>query len=139
MTGLRLRALPPALHVVNEGLAFLLELLMLAGLCWWGAAQHASLAVRIVLAAAAPAAAVIAWWLFAAPRARVRLPLAGVLAVKLALFGATAVGVWAIGQHGAAATFGIVALVNTCLAAVDRDANGVARDRSTAAPAASPD
>ncbi len=60
MTSLRSRELPPALHAVNEGLAFLLELLMLAGLSWWGAAQQASGAVRIVLAVAAPAVAVIA-------------------------------------------------------------------------------
>jgi hypothetical protein len=139
MTGLRQRALPPALHAVNEALAFGLELLMLAGLCWWGAAQHASLAVRIVLAVAAPATAVIAWWLFAAPRARVRLPLAGVLAVKVALFGAAAVGVFAIGRHDAAVAFGIVALVNTFVAAVDRDAHGGARGRIAAASAAAPD
>jgi hypothetical protein len=114
---------------VNEGLAFLLELLMLAGLCWWGAAQHASVAARIGLAVAAPAVAVIAWWLFAAPRARVCLPLAGVLAVKLVLFGAAAAGVYAIGQHVAGVVFGIIALVNTIVAAADREANQGARRR----------
>ena len=67
MTGPSGRALPPALHAINEALAFFLELLMLAGLCWWGAAQHATPGLRIVLAVAAPAVAVIAWWLFAAP------------------------------------------------------------------------
>jgi hypothetical protein len=114
---------------VNEGLAFLLELLMLAGLCWWGAVQHATVAARIGFAVAAPAVAVIAWWLFAAPRARVSLPLAGVLAVKVVLFGAAAAGVYAIGQHVAGVVFGIIALVNTIVAAADREANQGARRR----------
>lgn len=124
------------MHAVNEGLAFGLELLMLAGLSWWGAAQHASVAARIGLAVAAPAVAVIAWSLFAAPRARIRLPLAGVLAVKVVLFGAAAAGVYAIGQHVAGIAFGIIALVNTGVAAADREANAAARGR-TAQPSAS--
>jgi Protein of unknown function (DUF2568) len=139
VTGLSPRALPPTLHAVNEALAFLLELLMLAGLCWWGVAQHASVGVRIVLAVAAPAAAVIAWWLFAAPRARIGLPLAGVLTVKVVLFGAAAAGVYAIGQHAAGLAFGIIALVNTGVAAADREANTGARSRIGRASAARPD
>jgi Protein of unknown function (DUF2568) len=139
MTGLGSRRLPPALHAVNETLAFLLELLMLAGLCWWGAAQHASGAVRIVLAVAAPAVAVLAWWLFAAPRARVSLALGGVLAVKVVLFGAAAVAVYAIGQHLAAVVFGIIALASTGVATADRDANGGARGRMVQPTATRPD
>ena len=53
MAVIRARALPPVLHAANEALAFLLEAAMLAGLAWWGAAQHASVAVRIALAVAA--------------------------------------------------------------------------------------
>lgn len=131
--------LPPALHAANEALAFVLELLMLAGLCWWGAAQHASVAARVGLAVAAPAVAVIAWWLFAAPRARIRLPLAAVLAVKVMLFGAAAAGVYAIGQHVAGVAFGIVALVNTGVAAADREASAGARGRIGQPSATRPD
>jgi len=47
-------SLPRPLHVANEMLAFVLEVVMLAGLAWWGAAQHASIGVRIALAIAAP-------------------------------------------------------------------------------------
>jgi hypothetical protein len=140
MTGLgqRGRILPPAVHAVNEVLAFGLELLMLAGLCWWGAAQHAGVAARIGLAVAAPAIAVIAWSLFAAPRARIRLPLAGVLAVKVVLFGAAAAGVYAIGQRAAAVAFGIIALVNTGIAAADREADAAARGQTAQPPATRP-
>jgi Protein of unknown function (DUF2568) len=131
--------LPPALHAVNEGLAFGLELLMLAGLCWWGAAQHASVAARIGLAVAAPAVAVIAWSLFAAPKARIRVPLAAVLAVKVVLFGAAATGVYAIGQHVAGVAFGIVALVNTGIAAADRHARAGAPGQLAQPRATRPD
>lgn len=116
------RSLPPALHVVNEGLAFLLELLMLAGLAWWGAQAVSALVGRIVLAIATPALAAVLWGLLAAPRARIRLPLAGVLAVKVVLFGGAAVAVYSLGQPGLAIAFAAVALVNTAIAAADRDA-----------------
>lgn len=116
------RSLPPALHVVNEGLAFLLELLMLAGLAWWGAQAVSALVGRIVLAIATPALAAVLWGLLAAARARIRLPLAGVLAVKVVLFGGAAVAVYSLGQPGLAIAFAAVALVNTAIAAADRDA-----------------
>ena len=115
------RALPPGLHAVNEGLAFLLELLALGGLAWWGADTGGGLAASILLGAGAPVVAAVAWGLFAAPRARVRLPLAGVLAVKVIVFGLAAAGVYAV-----------VAVINTALATVDRDA----LKNTTAGPAA---
>ena len=123
-------SLPRPLHVANETLAFVLEVVMLAGLAWWGAAQHASIGVRIALAIAAPVLVAAAWGLFAAPRARVRLPLAGVLAIKVLAFGAAALGVYAIGRHSLALAFMIVSLANTAIAAVDRQANGGAAKRA---------
>ena len=116
------RALPPGLHAVNEGLAFLLELLALGGLAWWGADTGGGLAASILLGAGAPVVAAVAWGLFAAPRARVRLPLAGVLAVKVIVFGLAAVAVAAIGRLGIAIAFAVVVVINTALATIDRDA-----------------
>jgi hypothetical protein len=62
-----------------------------------------------------------------------------VLAVKVVLFGAAAVGVYAIGQHVAGVAFAIIALVNACVAAADRKANTGARGRIGRASAARPD
>jgi hypothetical protein len=121
VTGLR-RALPPGVHAVNEGLAFLLELLALGGLAWWGADTGRGLAAKILLGAGAPIAAAVLWGLFAAPRARFQVPLAAVLAVKVIVFGLAAVAGYAIGRHGLAIAFAIVVVVNTVLATVDRDA-----------------
>lgn len=117
-----MRALPAPLHAVNEALAFLLELMMAAGLAWWGAQAGGGLAARILLGAGTPLLAALIWGLFAAPRARVRFPMAGVLIVKAIVFGGTAVAVYALGQHGLAIAFAAVALVNAAIAAVDRNA-----------------
>jgi hypothetical protein len=119
------RLLSPALHAINEAAAFLLELLMLAGLCWWGAAQHANVGLRVILAIVAPGAAIIVWGLLAAPRARIRLPLPGVLAVKVVVFGTAVAAVYSIGQHVLAIVFALLAAMNTGIAAADRDASNL--------------
>ncbi|MFF5921005.1 DUF2568 domain-containing protein [Streptomyces flavochromogenes] len=118
--------LPTPLYVFNEGLAFLLELAALAMLAWWGWESAEALAPRLLLAVAAPAAAAVLWGLFAAPKARVRLPVVGVLAVKALVFGAAAAALYALGRHGGAVVFAVVAVVNTALATVDRRARAVA-------------
>ncbi|MGH7434055.1 MAG: YrdB family protein [Polyangiaceae bacterium] len=114
--------LPFALHAVNETIAFVLELIMLFALGWWGAKTGSTWAVSALLAAGAPLAAAILWGLFAAPKARIRLPMAGVLAVKAAAFGAAVAASYALGLHAYAGLFAAVSLVNTALAAFDRDA-----------------
>lgn len=115
-------SLPPALHAANEGLAFLLELVMLAGLAWWGAQAVGGLAGRIALAVLTPALAMVIWGLFAAPRARVQLPMAGILAVKAVVFAGATVAVYSTGWHVPAIAFAIVAAVNMTVAAFDRQA-----------------
>jgi hypothetical protein len=116
------RPLPQPLHLANEGLAFLLELAMIAGLAWWGSQAVSGLAGRVALAILTPVAAVIVWALLAAPKARIRLPLPGVLAVKAVVFAGAAVAVYSIGQHALAIVFAVVTAVNTAVAAVDRQA-----------------
>src|SRR5712691_12684206 len=128
---MRSRALPGPLHGANEALAFLLELVMLAALAWWGVRTGISVAVRVLLGAGAPLAAAVVWGLFAAPRARIRLPMAGVLAVKVLAFGAAAAAIYAVGQHWLGICFAVVALLNTSIAAADRNAAMRARSAGT--------
>jgi hypothetical protein len=99
-----------------------LELAMLAGLAWWGSQAVAGLAGRIALAVLTPALAVVIWGLFASPRPRVQLPMAGVLAVKTVVFGGATVAVYSMGWHVLAIVFAIVAAVNMTVAAFDRQA-----------------
>ncbi|WP_445524651.1 YrdB family protein [Streptomyces cyslabdanicus] len=114
--------LPGPLRVINEGLAFLLEVLALAVLAWWGWRSADHTAARLLLTVAAPAAAAVVWGLFAAPKARVALPVLGVLAVKALVFGAAVAALYAVGRHRWAAVFAVVVAVNTVLATLDRNA-----------------
>ncbi|MEV6330474.1 YrdB family protein [Streptomyces sp. NPDC051909] len=114
--------LPTPLHVLNEGLAFLLEPAALAVLAWWGWASADPVALRLLLAVAAPAAAAVLWGLFAAPRARVPVPLPAVLAVKALVFGAATLALVASDRPAWGIAFGAVAVVNTALATADRRA-----------------
>ncbi|WP_051966813.1 YrdB family protein [Kitasatospora mediocidica] len=113
---------PRGLHVVNEGLAFLAELAALGFLAWWGWTAVDELAVRILLGLGAPVAAAALWGRYAAPRAVVRLPLPGVLAVKALVFGAGAVALGAVAGVGWGIGFAVFVLLNTALATVDRGA-----------------
>jgi hypothetical protein len=114
--------LPPVLHALNETIAFLLELAMLAALGVWGAKAGASVASSILLGAGAPLLAIIGWGLFASPKAKITLPLAGVVAFKALAFGCGAAALYAAGRPKLALAFGAVAFVNTAIATVDRRA-----------------
>jgi hypothetical protein len=95
---------------------------MLGALGVWGAKTGSSLAASIALGAGAPLAAAVVWGLFAAPKARIRLPMAGVLAVKALAFACGAAAMAAEGWHVTAIGFGATAMANAVLAAFDRDA-----------------
>ncbi|WP_405494010.1 YrdB family protein [Streptomyces sp. NBC_00096] len=109
---------PPvrAFFLVNEGLAFLLEVLALGLLAWWGFTRDIGRVGSIALAVAAPLAAAVLWGLFAAPKARFTVPLAAQLGVKAVVYGAAALALLALGQRSWALWFTAVVLVNTVLA-----------------------
>ncbi|WP_405940551.1 YrdB family protein [Streptomyces sp. NBC_00726] len=100
----------------NELLAFLLEIAALACLFRWGYSLAGHLAVQLLTGTAVLAAAIVLWGLFAAPRARFRPPLAGVLAVKALVLGGGALALYGVGHPAAAAVLGAVVVVNTALA-----------------------
>ena len=112
-------ALPAPVHVMNDGLAFLLELTALAALARWGWQSANTQPARLALAVGAPLAAAVLWGLFAAPKAQIPVPLAGVLAVQALVYGAAVAALYALGRHGWAALFATVIVLNTLLAAVD--------------------
>jgi hypothetical protein len=124
---MRTHPLPAPLHAANEGLAFLLEVAMLGALAWWGFTTKWGVGLAVLLGVGAPLAAALAWGLFAAPKARIRLPATGVLVVKGLAFGSAAFAIQAVGRHRLAALFALVSVVNTLVAAVDRDATFRAR------------
>jgi hypothetical protein len=94
---------------VNLGMRFCVELATLASLGYWGASVHGSMALRTLLAVAAPVVAVVAWSRWLAPRAPIRLNGPAVLTVELSIFAAAT---WALVTSGMA----LVGLVYASLA-----------------------
>lgn len=114
--------IPRPLHAVNELLAFLLELAAFAAMCWWGFRTGGSLPLHLLLGIGTPALAIVLWGLIAAPKARFRVPLPGVLLLKALVFGGAALCLDGLGHSALALWFAGIALVNTALATVDRNA-----------------
>lgn len=114
--------IPKPLHAVNELTAFLLELIAFGVFCWWGFSAGSGLPLQLLLGLGTPALAIVLWGLVAAPKARFRVPLPGVLLLKAAVFGGAAVCLYALGHHGWALAMAVVSLVNTALATLDRNA-----------------
>ncbi|WP_235022726.1 YrdB family protein [Amycolatopsis alkalitolerans] len=98
---------------MNDGLAFLLELLALAALAHWGFAVGDGAGLKIVLGVGAPVLAAVVWSLFAAPRASFGLPVAGVLVVKAVVFGAAVAALFATGHAVLAVVFAVLVVLNT--------------------------
>ncbi|MGY0492696.1 YrdB family protein [Streptomyces sp. WG-D5] len=112
-------ALPPAVRaffLANEGFAFLLELLTLGLLAWWGFTRDIGRAGSLALAVAAPLAAAVLWGMFAAPKARFAIPYVAQLGVKAVVFGAAALALLALGHRLPSLWFTTAAVLNTALA-----------------------
>ncbi|THV28481.1 YrdB family protein [Glycomyces paridis] len=99
----------------NALLAFALELAMLAFVAWWALALDLDLWARAAVAVGALAVLIALWGTFAAPKARVRLPTAGIVAVKAVAFGSGALALWGLGFGLAAIAFAVLAAANTAV------------------------
>ncbi|MFJ4780968.1 YrdB family protein [Streptomyces sp. NPDC088762] len=104
-----------AFGMLNDLLAFLLEVFALLGLALWGYRQGGGMAGGVLLGTAAAAAAALLWGAFAAPKARYRVPLPAVLAVKAVVFGAAALALVGLGLRSQACWFAAIVFVNTAL------------------------
>ncbi|MFJ8085842.1 YrdB family protein [Streptomyces sp. NPDC096205] len=103
-------------YAVNEVTAFLVELVALALLAWWGYRVAGGGGVGVLLGVAVTAAAVLLWGSFAAPRARYKMPLLGVLAVKALVLGGSAAALYGLGHPVAATGWAVLVVVDTGVA-----------------------
>ncbi|MEV7728427.1 DUF2568 domain-containing protein [Streptomyces sp. NPDC087917] len=111
-----------AFALLNDVLAFLLEVVALLALAVWGYEQGGGLVLGVLLGAVVAGAAAVLWGAFAAPRARHPVPTPVALAVKALVFGAAALAIAGLGQPSEALWFAGVALVNTALVTAYRSA-----------------
>ncbi|MEV8036245.1 YrdB family protein [Streptomyces sp. NPDC086182] len=100
----------------NEVLAFVVELVALACLSWWGFTTGHSRLAHILLGVGVPLSAIVLWSLFAAPKARLRPGLPLVLLVKAVVLGGGAAAVYGVGHPVAAVVMAVVVVANTAVA-----------------------
>ncbi|BBB01810.1 hypothetical protein RVR_9391 [Actinacidiphila reveromycinica] len=118
---------PPAVRaffLVNEGLAFLLEVVALGLLAWWGSTRGLGWAGSLALAVAAPLGAAVLWGMFA-------IPYAAQLGVKAGVFGAAALALLVLGHRSPFLWFTVAVVLNTALASYHRTRSRRAGDRLT--------
>ncbi|WP_245769312.1 YrdB family protein [Streptomyces indicus] len=108
--------------MANELLAFVIELAAVGALAWWGFATGEGLALSVLLGLGTPAAAVTLWGLYAAPKAKRRPGLPGVLAVKALVLGGGAAALYGLGHPVAALIAAAVVVANTAVAETTRRA-----------------
>lgn len=102
-------------HPVNLVLAFLLELVLLAALAYWGWTQHEGV-LRVLLAAGAPIGAAALWGIFRVDhdpgKALVAVPGVVRLLLELALFASGVIALAAAGQTTLAAVIGAILVLH---------------------------
>lgn len=103
------------MKAINLGIAFLLELAMLAALAVWGFQVSDNLPLRIVVGVGAPLLAAVLWGIFMAPLSKRRLTGAAYLVLKFVLFGLAAIALAAAGHGTLAVVFAVVAVINQVL------------------------
>ncbi|MFF3611475.1 YrdB family protein [Streptomyces sp. NPDC002580] len=104
----------------NELLAFVVELVALACLSWWGFTVGQGRLLHVLFGVGTPLLAVVLWALFAAPKARLRPGSPVVLLVKAVVLGGGAAAVHGVGHPVAAVVMAIVVVANTAIAEICR-------------------
>ncbi len=94
-------------------LRFILELVLLFALSYWGFHVSSGLFVQILLGIGLPLLAAIVWGIYISPKASVKLPMPAVLLIEAFLFAAATVCLILSG-------FVIFAVIFACVAAVNR-------------------
>ncbi|MDR5698279.1 YrdB family protein [Agromyces aerolatus] len=101
----------------NDVLRFLLELFAFVTLAVWGFVAFPLPWPGVLIGIGAPLLAVLLWALFVSPRAVIRVDPFGKALVEIAVFSATAIAWWIMGQP-------VVAILTAVVAAVSGIING---------------
>jgi hypothetical protein len=103
------------LKALNAGVAFLLELAMLAALSYWGFQGEKSVWIKWGLGIGIPVVVAIIWGIFLAPRSKQRLNLVGGTLLSLGLFCLAAIALYQTNHPTLAITLAVIAIVNRAL------------------------
>ncbi|MEW1952542.1 YrdB family protein [Terrabacter sp. NPDC080008] len=111
----------------NDLVAFAVEVLAVVLLAVWGAHLGTTTLEHVLAGILVPAIAAVLWGLFAAPRARSRVP-ALVVATKVLVLGTAIVAAWSLLSPVWAGVVTVVVVVNTLLMWVGPFAHPLGRD-----------
>jgi hypothetical protein len=110
---------------------FLLELCALVALSWAGFAVQAPLGVRIAFGVGLPLVAAVAWGLFAAPRAKYKVAPGVVTTVKVLVYGAATLAIFALGHERLALAYPLAVAAVTGLIRTGKPDDGVREPHSS--------
>ncbi|OAB38614.1 hypothetical protein PMSD_06250 [Paenibacillus macquariensis subsp. defensor] len=100
------------LRAFNLALRFILELVILFSLGYWGFHFDSGIIVQIAIGLGLPLIAAIIWGKIISPKAPIRLPLIWVLIIELIIFGTAYLCLISSGFKVFAMIFGLVAIAN---------------------------
>ncbi|WP_462408718.1 YrdB family protein [Neobacillus sp. Marseille-QA0830] len=103
------------LKAINLGVRFLLEILVLVILGYWGFHVSQGTVTKLLLGIGTPVLAAIVWGMFGAPKASYSLSGFPFLLLEIVIFGLPVVALYVIGKDTWAWVYGIIALVNLVL------------------------
>lgn len=103
------------LKAINAGLAFALELVMLASFGYWGFHIGQGVLAKWALALALPFVAIVIWALFFAPNADWRLPILPGVILSLGLFLLAALALYQARQPTVGLGLALIAVLNRAL------------------------
>lgn len=104
------------MKVLNDAIAFMLELAMLIALSMSGYQLATATVLKYSAAILLPAVVIMLWAVWGAPKSKRRLPFPWLSVFKLTLFSLTALLLFYSGHRTAAIIFGAVAYLNELLA-----------------------
>ncbi|MGG3507596.1 YrdB family protein [Paenibacillus lautus] len=98
--------------VLNLAIRFILELILLFSIGYWGFHFGSGLVAQVVLGIGLPLLAAVIWGMTISPKARIKLPLAVVLLIEFLIFATAVACQVSSGLITFAIVFAFVALVN---------------------------
>jgi hypothetical protein len=104
-----------ALKSANLALRFILELLAVVALGFWGFTSGLGTAMRWVLGLGIPIAAIVLWALFVAPQATVQAPPGVRVAIEVVILAGAALALVATGHPALGLTYVVVVVANRIL------------------------
>jgi hypothetical protein len=104
-----------ALKIINAGLAFAIEMAMLAAFVDWGLRLHASAPLRWAAALGALALAIGLWALWGAPKSATRLRAPALYIFEWSMFACATGALYAAGRAQLALLYGSIASANMLL------------------------